>query len=426
MLVVKGLNGRKTLSGEVTISGAKNAALPLMAASILFNKSVQIKKLPEIRDVIAMQELLSGLGATVSQKGQVLTITPAEKSKGELVADVAKRLRASIILTGPTLARYGKVVFPHPGGCVLGARPIDLFLSGYEKMGATVTHSGEAYTITAPRGGLRGADIFFKTMSMTGTEALMFAATRANGKTVLHNCAMEPEIAFLADCLNAGGAKITGAGTPTITITPTKTLRQKKVFPVLPDRIEAGSFLILGALLAKDLVIKNVIPEHLQIVIELLKESGVPITTTKNSIVIKNNIKPNSSFEPISFRTHEYPGFPTDLQAPMVVFLTQIKGESTVLETVFDNRFNFVQDLVRMGARASVWNPHQITVYGPSKLKARHLTGPDIRAGLAYIIAALLAQGTGTIDNVHLIDRGYADIEGRLSALGAKIERIES
>tara|TARA_B100000745_G_scaffold300333_1_gene253867 strand:+ start:1807 stop:3102 length:1296 start_codon:yes stop_codon:yes gene_type:complete len=426
MLVVKGMGGRKTLSGEVTINGAKNAALPLMASAILFDGKVDIKKLPEIRDVIAMRELLAGLGAEVSQKGKVLSITPAKKSKGELAPDVAKRLRASIILTGPTLAKYGKVVFPHPGGCVLGARPIDLFLSAYEKMGATVEHSGDAYVIKAPRGGLKGANIFFKTMSMTATEALMFAATKATGKTVLHNCAMEPEITFLADCLNEGGAKIEGAGTPTITITPTKNLKQKKAFPVLPDRIEAGSFLILGALLAKNLTIKNVIPEHLEIVIELLKESGVPITTTKNTISIKNNIKPNSSFEPVSFRTHEYPGFPTDLQAPMVVFLTQTKGESTVLETVFDNRFNFVQDLVRMGARASIWNPHQITVYGPSKLKARHLTGPDIRAGLAYIIAALLAKGTGTIDNVHLIDRGYADIEGRLSALGATIERREA
>ena len=426
MLVVKGAGGKKTLEGEVTISGAKNAALPLMAAAILFSGKVDIKKLPEISDVAAMKELLASVGAEVSQKGKTFSVTPSERSKGILSEEVSKRMRASIILTGPVLGRYGKVVFPHPGGCVLGSRPIDLFLTAYEKMGAIVTHSGEAYTIKAPRGGLKGAEIFFKAMSVTATEALMFAAVYAQGKTILHNCAMEPEIAFLADSLNAGGAKINGAGTPTITITPVKVLRQKKAFAVLPDRIEAGSFLILGALLAKNLVIKNVIPEHLQIVIELLKESGVPITTTKNSIVIKNNIKPNSSFESFSFRTHEYPGFPTDLQAPMVVFLTQTKGESTILETVFDNRFNFVQALIAMGASINVWNPHQITIHGPSKLKARSLSGPDIRAGLAYIIAALLAKGQGTIDNVHLIDRGYADIEGRLSALGAKIERTQT
>ncbi|XKT74928.1 MAG: UDP-N-acetylglucosamine 1-carboxyvinyltransferase [Patescibacteria group bacterium UBA2103] len=425
-LIVKGLNGRKTLEGEVTINGAKNAALPLMAAAMLADDPFEIKDLPNIRDVIAMKELLSGLGAEVSQKGKVTSITPAKKSKGELVEDVAKRLRASIILTGPILSRYGKVVFPHPGGCVLGSRPIDLFLDAYEKMGATVEHSGEAYIISAPRGGLKGADIFFKTMSVTATEALMFAAVFAKGKTVLHNAAMEPEIPFLAECLNAAGAKIEGAGTPTITITPVKKIKQKKACPVLPDRIEAGSFLILGSLLAKNLTIKNVVPEHLQIVTELLKESGVPIEVGKNSISIVNNTKPNTSFKAISFRTHEYPGFPTDLQAPMVVFLTQVKGESTVLETVFDNRFNFVQDLIRMGARVSVWNPHQVTVYGPSKLKARNLTGPDIRAGLAYIIAALLASGVGEIDNVHLIDRGYADIEGRLSALGANITRVNS
>jgi len=423
MLTVKGLSGKKILEGEVEINGAKNAALPLMAATVLFTGTASIKKLPGISDVIAMQELLSGIGATVSQKGNVLSITLPEKSKGELSEDVAKRLRASVILTGPILARYGKVVFPHPGGCVLGSRPIDLFTSAYEKMGAKVVHRGDAYVITAPRGGLKGADIFFKTMSVTATEALMFAAVKATGKTTLHNCAMEPEIKFLADYLNESGANIMGAGSPTMTITPVKHLRQKKPFGILPDRIEAGSFLILGALLAKNLVIKNVVPGDLQIVIELLKEAGVPITTSKNTIEIKNNIKPNSSFEAFSFRTHEFPGFPTDLQAPMVVFLTQVKGESTVLETVFNNRLNYVDDLIRMGADISVWNPHQVTIKGPTKLKARNLTGPDIRAGLAYIIAALLANGKGSIGNVHLIDRGYADIEGRLSALGATISR---
>lgn len=425
MLVVKGLGSKKVLEGEVAINGAKNAVLPLLAATTLFTGKVSIKNVPDIRDVIAMRELLSYLGCEVSSKGKVLSITPPKKSKGAFEEEVAKRMRASVILTGPILARYGKVVFPHPGGCVLGSRPIDLFLNAYEKMGAKVVHSGDAYTITAPRGGFKGAEIFFKTMSVTATEALMMAAVHAKGKTVLRNCAMEPEIAFIAECLNAGGAKIEGAGTPTITITPRKALKQKKVFSVLPDRIEAGSFLILGALLAKNLKIKNVVPEHVQIVTELLQQAGVPIQVGKNSISIVNNTKPNSSFSSFGFRTHEYPGFPTDLQAPMVVFLTQVKGESTVLETVFDNRFNYVQDLIRMGAKINVWNPHQITIDGPAKLKARNLTGPDIRAGLAYIIAALLAKGTGSIENVHLIDRGYADIEGRLNALGATIERQE-
>lgn len=423
MLVVQGFGGKKILEGEVEVNGAKNAALPLMAATTLFSGTVQIKKLPGISDVIAMRELLSGIGAEVSQKGQVVSITLPEKSKGVLESDVAKRLRASVILTGPILARYGKVVFPHPGGCVLGSRPIDLFLDAYEKMGAKIEHSGEAYVITAPRGGLKGAEIFFKTMSVTATEALMFAAVHAKGKTTLHNAAMEPEIKFLADYLNESGAKIVGAGSPTITITPVKRIKQKKAFSVLSDRIEAGSFLILGALLAKNLTIKNVVPEHLQIVIELLKEAGVPIVVGKNHIEIKNNVKPNNSFKTVSFRTHEYPGFPTDLQAPMVVFLTQVKGESTVLETVFNNRLNYAQDLIRMGANINVWNPHQATVAGPTKLKGRNLTGPDIRAGLAYIIAALLASGKSTIGNVHLIDRGYADIEGRLSKLGARISR---
>lgn len=423
MLVVKGLGGKKVLEGEVTISGAKNAVLPLLGATLLYSDTVSVKNVPNIRDVIAMRELLSGLGAYVVQKGNTLSVTPAKKSQGVFEEEVAKRMRASVILTGPVLARYGKVVFPHPGGCVLGSRPIDLFLNAYEKMGAKVTHGNNAYTITAPKGGLVGTTIFFKTMSVTATEALMLAAVYAKGKTVLHNCAMEPEISFLAECLNSAGAKIVGAGTPTITITPTKKLSRKTPYAVLPDRIEAGSFLILGALLAKNLTIKNVVPEHLHIVIELLRGAGVPIAVKKHSIEITNNTKANSTFSAVDFRTHEYPGFPTDLQAPMVVFLTQIKGDSTVLETVFDNRFNYVPDLVRMGADINVWNPHQITVHGPTKLKARNLTGPDIRAGLAYIIAALLADGTSTIENVHLIDRGYQDIEGRLTKLGATIER---
>ena len=408
--VVEGLAGRKTLRGEIAVRGAKNAALKALAASVLFDDEVAYENLPDIEDVKRMQELLAGLLAPSKVEGPVLK------------KEIAERLRASIVLTGPVLARYGTVTFPFPGGCVLGERPIDLFLEGYKAMGAVVEEKDDLFTIT---GTLKGARIFFPSVSVTATETLLLAAVLAQGETVLQNAAMEPEIGALIGYLNACGARIEGAGTTTLTITGTGgTLLHAggKPYVTPPDRIETGSFVILAALAGDDVKITNCEPQHVDALLVLLRRAGVTLEIGPTSITIKQG---PSLLKSVSVRTHEYPGFPTDLQAPMAVFLTQCQGEATILETIFDGRFRYADDLIRMGADITVMNPHKILVKGPRPLSRKELESPDLRGGLAYIIAAAVAEGTSTIDNAYLIDRGYEHIESRLQSLGLNIKREE-
>ncbi|MDO8521108.1 MAG: UDP-N-acetylglucosamine 1-carboxyvinyltransferase [bacterium] len=421
--VIKGLAGKRLLSGTVAVRGAKNAALKGIAASILFRTPLTLTNVPEIEDVSRMVEIVSGMGARVTTKKHEVTVDATGSLSSTVTPEIAKRLRASIVLTGPMLARYGKVRFPHPGGCVIGERPIDLFIEGFEKMGARVKRVGKFYDIRAPQGGLRGAEIFFRSQSVTGTETFMMAATLAKGKTTIKNAAMEPEIVWLADLLNASGARIRGAGTPTITIIGGELLdAKKKTFYVIPDRIEAGSFLILGALAAKKLTVTGVVPEHLESLIELLEYTGTTVTRTKNSLTVAAG-KGSKHLRAVDVRTHEYPGFPTDLQAPMMVYLTQAKGESLVFETIFEGRLNFTESLNRMGANIAMMDPHRVLVKGPTKLQGHRLESPDLRAGLAFVIAALIAKGTSAIYNIYNIDRGYERIEERLQKIGAGIVR---
>ena len=298
-------------------------------------------------------------------------------------------------------------------------------------MGAKITKKGKFYDIVAPKGGLHGAEIFFRLASVTGTETFMMAATLGKGTTVIKNAAMEPEIAWLADVLNASGAKIEGAGTPIITIKGGSPLAQKqdkqgKAFRVIPDRIEAGSFLILGALAAKKLTLRNVVPEHLGSLIELLSYAGTDVEVGKDFITVKNSGQKNKKqkeLRAVPLRTHEYPGFPTDLQAPMMIYLTQSTGESLVFETIFEGRLSYTESLNRMGANITMMDPHRVRVVGPSKLKGRLLESPDLRAGLAFVIAGAIASGVSEIHNVYNIDRGYEDIERRLRGIGLDIVR---
>lgn len=425
-LKVTGLAGTKPLRGSVRISGAKNSALKAIAASVLFGDPLRIENVPLIEDVATMRKILTGVGVASGEAGDhVLIIDASGAMPGSLDTALSEKIRASIVLAGPLLARTGSVSFPHPGGDVIGARPIDLFLEGFIAMGATAVREGGRYTVSV-RGGLRGADIFFRMVSVTATETLMMAAVLAKGTTILRNAAMEPEIPHLAEFLNRSGAHIEGAGTPTITITGAGLLRANgEAYRVLPDRIEAGSFAIIGALLADELEIADCVPEHIAILIAMLRRSGLPIEVGETSLRITGNVlRRNDEFGALDVRTHEYPGFATDLQAPMTVFLTQAKGESTVFETIFEGRLNYTEDLVRMGARIVMGNPHQIVVKGPRRLHGRTLHGPDIRAGLAYVIAALVAEGESLINNVHYIDRGYERIEAKLQALGAPVERL--
>lgn len=421
--LIEGLGGRRALCGDVQIRGAKNAALKGIAASVLFRTPVAFTNMPEIEDVARMLEILRKLGASAESGSHRVDIDARKLTTTMLDRTLASRLRASVVLTGPILARYGSVRFPHPGGCVIGERPIDLFIANYRKMGAVVKRSGKFYDLCAPKGGLRGADIFFRVQSVTGTETFMMAAVLARGTTTIRNAAMEPEISWLADVLNASGADVRGAGTPTIVVRGGKPLSAlKKPFHVVSDRIEAGSFLILGALAAKRLMIRGVVPDHLGALIELLRSTGANVRSQKDSLEVTTSQVTNGNT--LNIRTHEYPGFPTDLQAPMMVYLTQHAGESLVFETIFEGRLNYVESLNRMGANITMMDPHRVLVKGPTPLRGRELESPDLRAGLAFLIAGAIARGTSALHNVYNIDRGYERIEERLREIGVRITRV--
>ena len=425
--VVEGFVGKKKLNGEIKINGAKNAVLPLLAASVLLNKPAEFSNVPKIEDVEKMLELLRNLGAEFNWTSERSLKIDGGKIFGNILEhDNAKRMRASILLTGPLLARFGKVSFPHPGGCVIGERPIDLFIEGFKKMGASVSEKDGLYEISAPKG-LVGTEFFFRVSSVTGTETLMMAAIGAKGKTILKNAALEPEVVCLAEFLNSRGARISGAGSSEIIIEGGCELKENgKIFPIIPDRIEAGSFLILGALAANNLKITNCQPAHLDSLIEALRFSGVAVEVGNDWLAVKNNGKiANEMCRAVNIKTREYPGFPTDLQAPMAVFLTQVTGESFIHETIFEGRLNYTADLEKMGADIKMWDSHRALVKGPTLLKGKELDGPDIRAGLAYILAAIIAEGESVINNAYFIDRGYERIEERLQKIGVKIKRVD-
>ena len=427
VFTIKGLGGEQKLQGSVSIHGAKNAALKALSAAVLFDGPVTLENIPDTNDVGLMIDILSKLGAKVTkQSSHTIVIDPSSISHTQIDTDLAQNMRSSVVLTGPLLSRFGNVTFPAPGGCVIGTRPIDLFIEGYKKMGAVVDLVDDrTYSISVPSG-IQSTELFFNIQSVGGTETLMMAAVLGTGKTVLKNCAMEPEIVNVAEWLNAAGARITGAGTTTIEIEGTggKLLNSHKSYTAIPDRIEAGSFLILGALCATSLTIKKCQPKHLESVINLLRDSGVEMDIGVDTITVRGGKK----FKPFNIRTHEYPGFPTDLQAPIVTYLTQVEGESMIFETIFEGRFKYAEDLSKMGAHITIMNPREILIKGPTPLvqltETDELRAHDIRAGFAIVLAALLGAGTFTVHNVHLIDRGYEKLEEQLTALGAEVKRI--
>lgn len=417
------ITGGKKLKGTVEIGGAKNSVLKILPAAILCDGPVVIENIPLIEDMRRMVELLKFLGSRVEETGFKRICIDARPTNSSIVHEnIAKRLRSSIVLTGPLLARFGRVAFPHPGGCVIGKRPIDLFLDGFRAFGAIVhenfSDTYPTYMIEGKR--LRGAEYVFQQVSVTGTECLMMAATRIHGKTILRNCAMEPEIRALADFLNRCGARIQGAGTHTIEIEGVEKLTGG-TFTVLPDRIDAGSFAILAAATGSTIAITKCVPEHVATVLQTLRSMGVGVETDADTI----RVYPARRLLSHDIKTHEYPGFPTDLQAPFTVLATQAEGESLVHETVYEGRLFYTESLNRMGAKIHMFDPHRISVHGATELHGHTLESPDLRAGLAFVIAALVAKGTTTIGDIYSIERGYEDIEGRLQALGADIKRIE-
>jgi UDP-N-acetylglucosamine 1-carboxyvinyltransferase len=414
------IEGRSSLTGEIEVRGAKNAALKIIPAALLSREKITITNLPRIEDVDRALELLENLGGKIKRGKDSCEIEINETSSTELQPQFANKFRASIMFVGPMLARMGEVRFPHPGGCVIGAggRPIDLFLDGFRTLGAELKVENGYYILKAKK--LTGADYFFTKVSVTATEAMMMTATLAEGITTLKNCAMEPEIVALAEYLSGQGARIKGAGSPKIIIEGVKNLHAGN-YEIIPDRIETGTFAILGAAAKADITITKCRPNHIQILLEIFKKIGIGFEAGSNWIKIKSSPSP---IKPYDIKTHEYPGFPTDLQAPFTVLMTQAAGSSMIHETIYDRRLLYVDMVMQMGANIIMCDPHRVVVNGPSKLYGKRLTSPDLRAGIAMIIAALIAEGRTEIDNIYQIDRGYEDIDGRLRSLGADIKRI--
>lgn len=414
------VQGGRSLDGEIEVKGAKNAILKIMAASLLTDEEWTVSNVPEINDVFYQIELLKDLGVKIEQprKG-IFRIQAKEVKKKELNPELVHKLRASVILAGPMLARFGEVKMDYPGGCLIGQRPINLFLDGLMALGAELKETENGFWLKTP--GLKGSVFVFPQISVTATECLLIAATLAKGKTVLKNSAMEPEIVSLAEFLNSCGAKIKGAGTSTIEIEGVEKL-SKGSYQTIPDRIETGTFAILAAVTKSRIKIINCNPEHLDVFWAILKKIGVDFELGEDWVLIK----PSDNLKAVNLVTHEYPGFATDLQPPLTVLLTQAKGLSLIRETVFEGRLFYTDILNQMGANIIMCDPYRIIINGPSSLYGRKIPSPDIRAGISVLIASLIARGRSIIENIEHIDRGYERIEKRLQKLGADITRANS
>jgi UDP-N-acetylglucosamine 1-carboxyvinyltransferase len=414
------IKGGNKLSGRISVKGAKNSALKIIPAAILSESPLTITNLPDIEDVNKSLMLLEKIGAKIEKNQDQVSISTEKIESSNLSPEIAGKFRASIMFTGPLLAKTGKAIFPFPGGCNLASgakRPINFFLDGFEKMGANITAHDNCYELTAKK--LKGCEIFFPMISVTATESLMMTAILAEGKTILKNCAMEPEIAALADYLNSQGAKIDGAGTPTIKIHGVEKINAG-TFKVVPDRIETGSFAIMAAATKSEITITDCNPAHIQVLLVIFEQIGVPFETGDDWIKIKKT----KSIQAYSIKTHEYPGFPTDLQSPYTILMTQAMGTSLIHETIYDRRLLYTDMLMQMGADITMCDPHRVTVNGPTKLYGKNLASPDLRAGIALVIAAMIADGVTEIDNIYQIDRGYEKIDERLKSLGVDIQRI--
>jgi UDP-N-acetylglucosamine 1-carboxyvinyltransferase len=415
------IQGGHILQGEVRISGAKNAALPILAGSLLATEPVKITNMPHLRDITTMMELTGGMGVRFVLDDQMGVEVYAEDiQRFEAPYDLVKTMRASILVLGPLLTRFGSARVSFPGGCAIGARPVDLHLKGMEKLGAKITIDNGYINAKAPHG-LRGADISFDTVTVTGTENLMMAAALAKGVTTLHHAAREPEVVDLANYLNTLGAKISGAGTDTIVITGVKELGGGQ-YAVMPDRIEAGTFLTAAAITRGKIKLKQVAPTTMLQIIHKLTEAGAEIQMDDNTISLDMKGKRPKA---IRLSTAPYPGFPTDMQAQMIALNTIAEGVGHVVETIFENRFLHVQEMQRMGAQI-VLEGNTAIITGKEQLTGAPVMATDLRASASLVLAGLVAEGETVIERIYHIDRGYEVIEEKLSQLGAKIYRDNS
>lgn len=409
------IKGGKLLKGEIEVSGAKNAALPAMASSILASGESTISKVPDVRDVKTMGRLLTNMGAEFYYKENKAGINTDKINNFEAPYELVKEMRASVLVLGPMLARFGRAKVSLPGGCAIGARPINLHLMGLEKMGAKIELEAGYVIATAKR--LKGTSIYFDTSTVTGTENLMMAATLAKGVTVLENAAREPEVIDLANALRAKGAKIKGAGESVIEIEGVDELKPVS-YTIIPDRIEAGTFMAIAGITAGDITIRGCMLEHLHAFLIKLKAAGLKFEEAADGVRVLGPMRPKA----INIETAPYPGFPTDMQAQFMALMSIAQGTSIITETIFENRFMHVAELTRMGADIS-FKGSTATVKGVKKLKGANVMATDLRASASLVIAALRAEGETTIHRLYHLDRGYGKMEEKLKSLGADVRR---
>jgi UDP-N-acetylglucosamine 1-carboxyvinyltransferase len=414
------IRGGSPLLGTVRVSGAKNAALPAMAAALLTEEDVILENIPQVRDIETERRLLAAMGAEVElgygRAHHRTTINCRNLAKPEASYELVKTMRASTLVLGPLVARLGHARVSLPGGCAIGARPIDLHLKGLEKLGAKITQEHGYIEARAER--LQGAHIVFEKITVTGTEDLLMAATLAEGETVLENCAREPEVSDLAALLNKMGARIEGAGTHTIRVQGVPKLRGAR-HRIIPDRIEAGTFIVAAALTGGDLMVSGCEPAHLGALLAKLEECGATLRVNGEAVRVMGD----APLKAADVITEEFPGFPTDMQAQFMTLATQAEGASVVSENIFENRFMHAQELVRMGANIKI-DGRRAVVQGKTPLSGAAVLASDLRASASLVLAALVADGETIIDRVYHIDRGYERIEEKLKAVGAQIRRI--
>ncbi|MFH1963786.1 MAG: UDP-N-acetylglucosamine 1-carboxyvinyltransferase [bacterium] len=411
------VSGRQTLIGSVNISGSKNAALPILAACLLIPGENVISNLPKLLDIKTMLEVLKCLGAGIKAENGRAWIDASGISHYDAPYKLVRQMRASVLVMGPLLARFGKAIVPLPGGCAIGLRPIDIHLKALELLGAKIIMHDGCVEATASR--LKGQRIYFDFPSVGATENIMMAACLAEGQTIIHDAALEPEIVDLANFLNKAGASISGAGTSKIEINGVKRLNPVE-YNVIPDRIEAGTYMVAAAITKGNVLIKGCIPSHLDAVITKLREAGVTITEEPDGV----RVEMSKEIASLSIKTMPYPGFPTDMQAQFMALMATTPGISIIVESVFENRFMHVSELCRMGADIKV-DGHTALIRGVPSLSGAPVVATDLRASVALILAGLIAGGKTKVTEIHYLDRGYEYIEDKLSSLGAIIKRVE-
>jgi len=417
------IKGGTRLEGEIHTSGSKNSSLPALAAALLTDEPVTLTHVPKVRDIRTMERLLVDIGTELEVTGETVSMVTPKIVSPEAPYELVKTMRASSLVLGPLVARAGRARVSLPGGCGIGARPINLHLMALEALGAKITQDHGYIEATAPDG-LKGAEVHFDRITVTGTEDLLMAATLASGETVLHNAAREPEVVDLAAMLTRMGAKIEGAGTSTIRVQGVAKLNgipASEPHHIIPDRIEAGTFLIAGAITGGDLLVTGCVPEHVSALVSKMQAAGIDVTQPDATSL---RVKGNGAIQPVDVTTEEHPGFATDLQAQYMALMTQAQGISLIVETIFENRFMHALELARMGANIRL-EGRQAIVAGKSELSGAGVIASDLRASASLVLAAMVAKGETVIDRVYHIDRGYEKIEAKLAKVGAQIKRVE-